>query len=65
MIIRMLPHINIVFSLIMLVLFVINKINAGLGVLKGAAFEAFLLILIIVSFATSAVLIVKNRQHKH
>ena len=65
MIRKFLPHINIIFSLIMLVLFVVNKANAGLGVLKGDVFEAFLLIFIIVSLLTSAVFIVINKRHKH
>ena len=65
MIRRLVPHLNITFSVIMLILFVVNKINPGLGFLKGNAFEAFLLIFIIASFVTSAVLIKINNQHKH
>ena len=65
MIRKYLPHLNIIFVLIMTILFVANKINAGLGVLRGKTFETLLLIFIIVSFSNSTTLFFINNRSKH
>jgi len=62
MIKKIIPHINIVASVIMLVLFVLNSINDTMAFLRGDEFETLLFIMIIFSIITSLMLIAKNRR---
>jgi len=59
---RIIPHINIVVSVIMLVLFVLNRINDTMAFLRGDDFETLLLMLIVFSIITSLILIKINRN---
>mgnify|MGYP001552207030 CR=1 FL=1 len=62
MIKKLIPHINIVTTAMMLVLFVLNRINDTMAFLKGDEFETLLFIMIVFSLVTSLMLIAKNRQ---
>ncbi len=65
MIRKIFTHLSIIFSLIMLILYIINKINPAMGFLKGNVFEAFFLIYIIVTLIFAVSLIEVKRLPKH
>ncbi len=65
MIKKILPHINLIVSLIMLVLFITHKINPGLGVLKGKVFSSFLFIYILLCLSSSLAFISSGHRDKH
>lgn len=62
MIKKMIPHISLSASIIILVLFVLNRINDTMAFLRGDEFETLLLIVIVFSIITSLMLIMINRQ---
>lgn len=62
MIRKIIPHISIVTSIIMLVLFVLNRINDTMAFLRGDEFETLLLIMTVFSIISSLMLINKNRK---
>ncbi len=49
---RVLPHVSIVCSLMLLVLYIINLFNDAMGFLRGPEFEFLLLIAIFSAFFT-------------
>lgn len=57
---RVLPHISIACSLILLILYIINLFNDAMGFLRGSEFEFLLLISIIASFFTAVYLVREN-----
>ena len=59
---KIMPHLSIVFSIIMITLFIINRINPAMGFLKGNVFETFLLIYISVSLLSAIVLLISNKR---
>lgn len=62
MIKKILPHITIVLSLMMLVLLVLNGVNEEMGLLRGDEFETLLTIYMVSSFVSSVVMITKMRN---
>ena len=56
---RVIPHVSIVCSLILLVLYIINLFNDSMGFLRGSEFE-FLLVIAIVSAFLTAVFLVRD-----
>ena len=50
---KILPHINFIFSLTMLVLIVVNSINPMMTFLRGDVFETALFILVAVGMVSS------------
>lgn len=62
MIKKIIPHITMVTSVVMLVLYVLNRINDTMAFLRGDEFETLLFIMIVFSITTSLILIANNRQ---
>ena len=56
------PHISIVCSLILLVLYIINLFNDSMGFLRGSEFEFLLVIAIVSAFLTAVFLVRDNWQ---
>ena len=52
---RVLPHVSIVCSLMLLVLYIINLFNDAMGFLRGPEFEFLLLIAIFSAFFTGSI----------
>ena len=63
MIRRLLPHLSIILSIMMLVLFIIDSINSAMGFLRGPEFRTLLLALIVASLATAIASLVGRRSH--
>lgn len=59
---KILPHLSIIVSTMMLVLYIIDSVNDAMGFLRGSEFKTLLLILIIVSIVTASVLIHSNSK---
>lgn len=59
---RVIPHISIVCSLILLVLYIINLFNDSMGFLRGSEFEFLLVIAIVSAFLTAVFLVRDNWQ---
>ena len=59
---RVIPHISIVCSLILLVLYIINLFNDSMGFLRGSEFELLLVIAIVSAFLTAVFLVRDNWQ---
>ena len=59
---RVIPHISIVCSLILLVLYIINLFNDSMGFLRGSEFEFLLVIAIVYAFLTAVFLVRDNWQ---
>ena len=59
---RVIPHISIVCSLILLVLYIINLFNDSMGFLRGSEFELLLVIAIGSAFLTAVFLVRDNWQ---
>lgn len=59
---RVLPHLCLAASVIMLTLYVIDGINNAMGFLRGDVFKVLLLIFIIVSLMTSVMLMAVNAR---
>lgn len=57
---RILPHVSIVCSLMLLVLYIINLFNDAMGFLRGPEFEILLVIAIVASFSTGVLLVREN-----
>ena len=57
---RVLPHVSIVCSLMLLVLYIINLFNYAMGFLRGPEFEFLLLIAIFSAFFTGVYLVREN-----
>lgn len=57
---RILPHVSIVCSLMLLVLYIINLFNDAMGFLRGPEFEILLVITIVASFSTGVLLVREN-----
>ena len=61
---KILPHINLVFSLAMLVLIVVNAINPMMTFLRGNEFETALIVLVATGMVSSIAAIVHNARCK-
>ena len=59
---KILPHINLVLSLMMLVIFVVNSINPMMTFLRGDEFETALIVLIAVGIISSVAAIAHNAK---
>ena len=59
---RVIPHISIICSLILLVLYIINLFNDSMGFLRGSEFEFLLVIAIVSAFLTAVFLVRDNWQ---
>ena len=59
---RVIPHVSIVCSLILLVLYIINLFNDSMGFLRGSEFEILLVIAIVSAFLTAVFLVRDNWQ---
>lgn len=59
---KILPHLSIIVSTMMLVLYIIDSVNDAMGFLRGDEFKTLLLILIIVSIVTASFLIRSNAK---
>mgnify|MGYP000246520881 FL=1 len=59
---RVIPHVSIVCSLILLVLDIINLFNDSMGFLRGSEFEFLLVIAIVSAFLTAVFLVRDNWQ---
>ncbi|MFR5869080.1 MAG: hypothetical protein ACLUO4_07505 [Christensenellales bacterium] len=59
---RVIPHVSIVCSLILLVLYIINLFNDSMGFLRGSEFELLLVIAIVSAFLTAVFLVRDNWQ---
>lgn len=59
---RVIPHVSIVCSLILLVLYIINLFNDSMGFLRGSEFEFLLVIAIVSAFLTAVFLVRDNWQ---
>ena len=59
---RVSPHVSIVCSLILLVLYIINLFNDSMGFLRGSEFEFLLVIAIVSAFLTAVFLVRDNWQ---
>lgn len=59
---KILPHINLVLSMMMLVLIVVNSINPMMTFLRGTEFEIALKVLVAVGILSSAAAIVHNAR---
>ena len=59
---RVIPHISIVCSLILRVLYIINLFNDSMGFLRGSEFEFLLVIAIVSAFLTAVFLVRDNWQ---
>lgn len=58
-----LTHLSIVFSVILLVLYVLNKVNPAMGFLKGKTFEVYLVIHVFFSMSTAIISITPKSKH--
>lgn len=62
---KIFPHLCIIISLMIIVLYIIDGVNSAMGFLRGDVFKTLLLIYCIVSIITSLLLIVKKpTKHK-
>lgn len=61
---RILPHLCLVISIMMLVFYVIDTMNDAMGFLRGEVFRTLLLIYCIVAILTSIILIVVNEKSR-
>jgi hypothetical protein len=59
---RILPHICIVISVMMLVIYVIDQLNSAMNFIGNSLFKTLLLIYSIAVMATSVYLIADNRR---
>ena len=59
---RVIPHVSVVCSLILLVLYIINLFNDSMGFLRGSEFEFLLVIAIVSAFLTAVFLVRDNWQ---
>lgn len=59
---RVIPHVSIVCSLILLFLYIINLFNDSMGFLRGSEFELLLVIAIVSAFLTAVFLVRDNWQ---
>ena len=65
---RVLPHVSIVCSLMLLVLYIINLFNDTMGFLRGPEFEFLLVIAILSAFFTGVYMVRENwinERRKH
>lgn len=62
---KILPHLSIIVSTMMLVLYIIDSVNDAMGFLRGNEFKTLLLILIIVSIVTASLLIHSNAKRSN
>ena len=60
---KVLPHICLVFSVVFLVLMILNAYNPYIGFLSGTVFLCFLIVFCLSAFATALVLIVSDRRN--
>lgn len=65
MIRKILPHLSIAASLMMLTFFIVNLINDAMGFLRGNVFETFLLIYVLISLTTAIILAASNEKHRN
>lgn len=64
MIRKIVPHLTIVVTVMMLVLIVINFVNDAMGFLRGEEFETLLIIYCVVSALSAAFLIDANSKRR-
>ena len=62
MIRRIIPHLCIAITVMMIVLYIINIFNDAMGFLRGNVFETLLLIYCAVSLTTAIFLIIQNAR---
>jgi uncharacterized integral membrane protein len=64
---RAIPHLSIVLSVMLLVLYCIDGVNSAMGFLRGNVFKTLLLLSILMSILSGTILIAKNwrRKSKH
>lgn len=61
---RILPHICIIISVMMLVFYVIDRVNSAMSFINNDIFKTLLLFYCIVVIASSVYLIASNRRRK-
>ena len=61
---RVLPHICIIISVMMLVFYVIDRVNSAMSFIDNDIFKTLLLFYCIVVIASSVYLIADNRRRK-
>lgn len=61
---RVLPHICIIISVMMLVFYVIDRVNSAMSFIDNDIFKTLLLFYCIVVIASSVYLIASNRRRK-
>lgn len=61
---RVLPHICIIISVMMLVFYVIDQVNSAMSFIDNDIFKTLLLFYCIVVIASSVYLIASNRRRK-
>lgn len=59
---RILPHICIILSIMMLTFYVIDQVNNAMGFLDNQAFKGLFLFYCLAVIATSVILIIDNRR---
>ncbi len=59
---KILPHICIIISVMMLVFYVIDRFNSAMNFIDNDIFKTLLLIYIVVAIASSVYLIADNRR---
>ncbi|MDD5016605.1 MAG: hypothetical protein PHO15_00725 [Eubacteriales bacterium] len=64
MIRKIIPHICIAISVMIIVFYIINIYNDAMGFLRGTVFETLLLIFCAVSITTSVMLLVQNERRE-
>lgn len=62
---KVLPHLCIAASVMILVFYIINLVNDAMGFLRGDVFETFLLVYALISLTTAIILVVINEKHRH
>jgi hypothetical protein len=61
---RLVPHVNIILSLLLLTLLILDKFNPGMNFAGGGFFRALLVILCLSALLSAALLIARDRRRK-
>ena len=61
---RVLPHLSLVISIMMLVLFVIDRVNEAMNFIGNDVFDILLLLYCLTTIPTAVFLIAENRRRR-
>jgi hypothetical protein len=63
-VIRLIPHLNIILSLLLLTLLILDKFNPGMNFAGGGFFQTLVVILCLSALFSAALLIARDRRRR-